>query len=110
MSDPIPETVTEFFALDAQHDPEAVLALFAEDAVVVDEGQTMEGREAIRDWRKGAVSRYTYTTEIIGGEQLGPHHYLVRGRLTGDFPGGVVDLGWDFTLDDGRITRLVIAP
>jgi hypothetical protein len=110
VSDPIPETVTKFFALDARHDHDAILALFAEDAVVVDERQTMEGRDAIRAWREGAVSKYTYTTEIVGGEQPAPDRYLVRGRLTGDFPGGVVDLGWDFTLKDGRITRLVIAP
>jgi hypothetical protein len=110
MSDPIPETVTTFFALDARRDHDAILALFADDAVVVDERQTMNGHDAIRAWREGPVSKYSYTTEIVGGEQLTPDRYLVRGRLTGDFPGGTVDLGWDFTLEDGRITRLVIAP
>jgi hypothetical protein len=110
MFDPIPETVTTFFAVDARRDHDAILALFADDAVVVDERQTMNGHDAIRAWREGPVSKYSYTTEIVGGEQLTPDRYLVRGRLTGDFPGGTVDLGWDFTLEDGRITRLVIAP
>jgi ketosteroid isomerase-like protein len=104
------ETVNEYFALDARKDHDAILALFADDAVVVDEGRTMEGRDAIRSWRQGAVSRYSYTTEIVGAEQLAADRVLVRGRITGDFPGGTADLGWDFTLDAQRITRLVIAP
>jgi hypothetical protein len=110
MSDPMPETVATFFALDARHDHVAIVALFADDAVVVDERQKIEGRDAIRAWREGPVSKYSYTTEVLGGEQRTPSRYLVRGRLTGDFPGGVVDLGWDFTLEDGLIARLVIAP
>ena len=36
--------------------------------------------------------------------------YRVDGRVTGDFPGGVADLTWEFTLDGERIRRLVIAP
>src|SRR6201982_400946 len=106
----LPEIVNEYFALDARRDHGAILGLFADDAVVVDEGQTMTGRDAIRSWREGAVSKYSYTTEIVGAEQLAPDRVLVRGRITGDFPGGTADLGWDFTLDEGRITQLVIAP
>src|ERR1700758_3593564 len=106
----MPETVNQYFALDARHDHGAILALFADDAVVVDESRTMRGREAIRSWREGAVSKYSYTTEIFGAEQLAADRVLVRGRITGDFPGGTADLGWDFTLDEERITRLVISP
>jgi ketosteroid isomerase-like protein len=106
----VPATVNQYFALDARRDHGAILALFADDAVVVDEGRTMRGRDAIRSWREGAVSRYSYTTEIVGAEQLAPDRVLVRGRITGDFPGGTADLGWDFTLDEERITQLVIAP
>ena len=106
----MPGTVNEYFALDARRDHGAILALFADDAVVVDEGETMTGRDAIRSWREGAVSKYSYTTEIVGSEQLAPDRVLVRGRITGNFPGGTADLGWDFTLDEERITRLIIAP
>jgi hypothetical protein len=31
-------------------------------------------------------------------------------RLEGDFPGGVVELRYRFTLVDGLVTELVIAP
>ena len=49
----MPETVNQYFALDARRDHDAILALFADDAVVIDEGETMTGRDAIRSWREG---------------------------------------------------------
>ena len=55
------------------------------------------------------VSKYTYTTEIASAEALGPDHYVVTGRLTGNFPGGTADLNWDFTIAGQHITRLIIA-
>jgi ketosteroid isomerase-like protein len=110
MYDQIPDTISRYFELDPQRDLEEMLALFAEDATVTDEGETMHGRDAIRAWREGTASKYTYTTERTGTETLGPNRYLVLARLTGDFPGGTVDLRWDFTVEDGRIKNLVIAP
>jgi hypothetical protein len=35
---------------------------------------------------------------------------VVTARLTGNFPGGTVELKWDFTVADGRIRRLTVAP
>ncbi len=37
-------------------------------------------------------------------------HYDARHHLEGNFPGGVVDLHFRFTLRDGQIARLVIEP
>jgi ketosteroid isomerase-like protein len=110
MSDQIPVIISRYFELDRQRDLEEVLALFADDATITDEGRTMQGRNAIRAWRQGTASKYTYTTELTGTETVAPNRHLVLGRLTGDFPGGTVDLRWDFTIEDGRIKNLVIAP
>ena len=35
---------------------------------------------------------------------------MAANRLEGDFPGGVVDLDYRFTVDGDRIAELVIAP
>ena len=109
MSAVIPEVVSRYFQFDADHDLDAIVALFANDATVVDEGQTRHGTTEIHAWRTGAASKYTYTTEVTGTEALGEDRYLVAGRLTGNFPGATADLKWDFTVVDQRITRLVIA-
>ena len=106
----LPGPVRRYFELDAERDTDSIVGLFTSDATVVDERETHQGTSAIRAWQLGAASKYTYSTAVLGAEELDPDHYVVRGRLTGNFPGGVVDLKWDFTVDGPRITRLVIAP
>jgi hypothetical protein len=41
---------------------------------------------------------------------IGPDRYVVTARLRGNFPGGIADLKWDFTIADGLISELLIAP
>ena len=110
MSATIPEAISRYFEFDAQRDIDSIVALFADNATVVDEGEAREGSDAIRAWQVGPASKYEYTTEVSGTESLGADRYLVTGRLTGNFPGGTGDLKWDFTIAGDRITRLVIAP
>ena len=105
-----PSVVSRYFELDAERDIDSIVGLFAEDATVVDEGETHNGRMEIHAWQAGPASRYTYATEVLGSEPIGADRYIVTGRLTGDFPGGTADLKWDFTVAGGRIARLVIAP
>jgi ketosteroid isomerase-like protein len=102
--------ISRYFELDADRDDEAIVALFADDATVIDEGEARRGLEQIRAWRAGPVRKYTYTTELFSSETVASDRYLVTGRLTGNFPGGVVDLTWDITIADGLIKQLVIAP
>lgn len=108
--DNVPEIVKRYFELDAERDIEGIVALFMDDATVVDEGEARNGLEPIRGWRTGAASEYEYTTTITGSEALGNEQYRVTARLEGNFPGGTVDLNHDFTVADDRIRRLEIAP
>jgi hypothetical protein len=43
-------------------------------------------------------------------EATGSDTWLVRNRLDGNFPGGTVDLRYEFTLHRDHISRLSIAP
>ena len=104
------DLISRYFALDAHRDTEGIVALFADDAIVVDEGKTYRGTTEIRAWQLGPASKYVYTTEVLNVEGSEPDRYLATGRLSGNFPGGTVDLRWDFTLADDQIKRLVIAP
>ena len=110
MSTELPDVVSHYFERDADRDIESIVGLFAENAIVIDEGEERHGTREIRAWQTGAASKYTYTTEITGSQALGADRYLVTGRLTGDFPGGTADLNWDFTVAEQHITRLAIAP
>jgi uncharacterized protein (TIGR02246 family) len=44
----LPDVVREYFEADKSSNPDAIAQCFAEDAVVIDEGNTYTGREAIR--------------------------------------------------------------
>jgi len=110
MSTKLPDVVTHYFQCDAERDIDSIVSLFADDATVLDEGEPRHGTTEIRAWQTGAASKYTYTTEITSAQALAPDRYLVTGRLKGNFPGGVADLKWDFTIAGHRITHLVIAP
>jgi ketosteroid isomerase-like protein len=105
-----PEVVREYFERDADRDVDAIVALFTADAVVVDEGETRRGTGQILAWQTGPASKYTYTTDVLGGEPSAADRHVVQGRLTGNFPGGTAELSWDFTIRSGRISRLTIAP
>jgi hypothetical protein len=110
MSTKVPDVVSRYFELDADRDIDSIVSLFADDATVIDEREEHHGTAEIRAWQTGAASKYTYTTEITSTEAVGPDHYRVNGRLTGNFHGGTADLNWDFTIAGQHITRLVIAP
>ena len=106
----VPDVIRRYFELDASRAIDPIVNLFSDDATVVDEGQTRNGKSEIRDWQTGAASKYTCTTEVLATEMVDPHRYVVAARLTGDFPGGIAELKWDFKLAGDQIDRLIIAP
>lgn len=107
--DALPDTVKTFMtALDARETDRA-LATLTPDAVVTDEGHDYTGHDDIGSWVSTAASEYTYTTEITGATMTDTT-FDVAQHLEGDFPGGVADLHYRFTLDGDLISRLVIEP
>jgi SnoaL-like domain len=106
----IPQAVRRYFALDADHAVEELVALFTNDAVVIDEGRRREGTDAIRSWRTEVADRYEYRTTILDAPAAEGANYRVRARLDGNFPGGTVELNYDFVTDGERIKYLKIAP
>jgi hypothetical protein len=106
----IPPIIEKFQAAHDRHDIDVALASFANDAVVLDEDQTWAGTDRIRQWLTKTSTEYTYTRTLLGVEPTGPSAWVVRNRLKGNFPGNVVDLRYEFTLDGDHISALTIAP
>lgn len=108
----LPPVISEYLAASDRGDAEAIVRCFAEDAVVVDEGQQWRGTAAIRRWRDTVATAYQYTAQVTGaearGEADGAERHDVHVHLDGNFPGGQVDLTDRFALRDGRIARLEI--
>jgi hypothetical protein len=82
---------------------------FTEDAVLKDEGQTYNGRAAIKEWKARASEKYQYTSEPLTLDQK-DRKVIVTSRLTGNFPGSSVNLRFFFELDREKIRSLEIIP
>lgn len=108
--DDLPTAITTYLPAHQVHDTTTAIGVFAEDAVVTDEGRTHQGRDQIRGWLDKTAGEYTFTTTFVGASQNGEAGWDVVQHLEGDFPGGSVDLHYRFVLDGGRIARLVIEP
>lgn len=105
----LPEVIATYFAADKNGDAERIAHCFTDDAVVIDEGNRYEGRDAIRQWMANASTQYRYTVEPLAlSERDG--RTIVTGHLVGNFPGSPVDLRYCFTMDGDRIAELEIVP
>jgi ketosteroid isomerase-like protein len=108
--DALPETITRYLKAHHARDTATAVAAFTGDATVVDDGRTYEGTAAIERWLNRSAGEFTYTIELTGAQRTGATHYVATHHLEGDFPGGTVDLRYQFTLRDDLVARLVIEP
>src|SRR5262249_10221035 len=112
MSDQIavPEVIRQYFSAQDRGESDAAVSAFAPESRVFDDGQEYLGHAAIHDWLARASTQFTYTRTFIEAVAEQPDVWLVRNRLEGNFPGGVVDLDYRFRLVGGLIADLVIQP
>ncbi len=108
MTHPLPSSITQYFAGKNIGDFETALSGFAPDAVVADESHSHQGRGAIGAWMQDTHRRYRDMAEILSATVTEPIT-TVSARISGNFPGSPITLGFSFTLQDDRITRLEIA-
>jgi len=106
----LPAAVRGFLADQAGDDHAATLAHFTDDATVVDDGKSFAGRDAILGWLSREANEFTFTSTILSTEKHDDSRFTVTNHLEGDFPGGTVDLRFQFFLSGGRIASLTILP
>ena len=103
----LPEPLAAYFAAKNRHDIEGMLAPFAADAIVWDEGQERSGHPAIREWMVETTRKYRVTVEVTG-VAVDNDRTLVAALVSGNFPGSPATLHYAFTLEGGSIARLEI--
>ncbi|MGW0949001.1 nuclear transport factor 2 family protein [Streptomyces sp. NPDC002623] len=108
--DALPEVITRYLKAHHAHDTAAAITAFADDATVIDDGNTYRGIAAIERWLGRSATEFTYTIHLTGVQQTDTAHYTATHHLEGDFPGGAVDLRFQFTLRDDLIEQLAIRP
>ena len=106
----VPQAIAAYQAAHDQRDVVTALRQFAPDATVIDDGHSYDGIVGVETFLRSAASEYTFTRTLVAAEEVNPDHWLVTNHLAGDFPGGEVDLNYEFRLAGGLITQLTIAP
>ncbi len=98
-----------YFASENAHDTTALDRCFAADAIVRDEGKTIEGLAAIKAWRIETGKKYNHKVEPLAmSERDGK--FIVTGKVSGDFPGSPINLDHIFEIECDRIVSLEIRP
>ena len=103
----LPTPIAVYIAAENRGDAEALAQCFAEDAVVRDEGKTIEGLAAIKQWKAETKKKYQHTIEPLTSTQQ-DDKIIVTNRLTGNFPGSPIELEFVFTLEGDKIASLEI--
>jgi hypothetical protein len=103
----LPAPIATYIAVANRGDTKALAECFAENAVVRDEGQTITGLIAIKQWMAETKRKYQHTIEPIALAEE-ESKTIVTNRLAGNFPGSPIELEFVFTLDADRITSLEI--
>ena len=103
----LPKPIANYVAAENGGDPEALAGCFAEGAVVRDEGKTIEGLVAIKQWTAETREKYQHTIEPLASVRKGDK-VIVTNRLTGNFPGSPIELEFVFELAGDRIAALEI--
>ena len=101
----LPKPIAAYFV--AESDLEALAQCFADDAVVQDEGRTIKGLTAIKEWKAETKKKYEYTLEPLASVQK-DGKTVVTTRVAGKFPGSPIDLHFVFSLEADKITSLEI--
>jgi len=103
----LPIPIANYVDAENSGDTKALAQCFAENAVVRDEGQTIEGLAAIKQWKAETKKKYQHTIEPLAVAQK-DSKIIVTNRLTGNFPGSPIELEFVFTLDRDKIVSLEI--
>jgi hypothetical protein len=107
MSLVLSKPVAAYFAAANRDDAEALVQCFVDHAVVKDEGGTIEGHAAIKQWHLETKNKYHYTVESI--EAVERHgKTVVLGKVSGNFPNSPVNLEHIFGLEGEKIVSLEI--
>ena len=103
----LPPPIDLYFSSENAHDRTVLDQCFTANAIVRDEGKTIEGLAAIKAWRIETGKKYNHTVEPLAmSERDGK--VIVTGKVSGDFPGSPVNLDHIFEIEGDRIASLEI--
>lgn len=107
MSPELPPSIAAYVAANARLDVDGMLAPFAADAVLRDNGAVFRGCAEIRSFLEEAVAgpKAIFTPDTVRREE---DRVVVEGPTHGDFKGSPIRFTYRFTLENETIKALEI--
>ena len=107
MSVRLPTAIELYFAAENSGDVGALDTCLSAGATVLDEGRTYAGLAEIKRWKAETKKKYGHTIEPLHAEER-DGRTVVKGKVSGNFPGSPVTLAFSFALADDKIASLEI--
>lgn len=103
----LPSPISAYFEANARLDADAMLAPFAAEAIVRDEGNIHRGNAEIGAWiRQASIATSAVATPTTS--HCADDVHLVTAEVSGAFAGSPIELPLRFRLRDGQIAELEI--
>ncbi|GGG68068.1 nuclear transport factor 2 family protein [Paenibacillus radicis (ex Gao et al. 2016)] len=103
-----PEAIANFVSASNAHQTDAMLAAFADDAVLTDDDRIFEGKAAIRKWSDDEYIGSRVSLTILDFSLEGEEASL-RVEINGDYPNGPYIFNFSFRLENDHIKSLFIS-
>lgn len=103
----LPRIINDYVDASNAHDVKSVVACFAENAVVRDEGETLHARKAIEDWITRTIEKYKFQFKPATFREDNAE-VVVAIEVSGTFDGSPITLDYHFTIEGDRILSLRI--
>ena len=103
----LPPLIRSYISASNAHDVDAIVACFANDAVVRDENAIQQGKAEIRRWAKETIEKYKFQFKPLSADERDTKTILSV-EVSGSFPGSPITLDYHFTVANGKIQSVII--
>ncbi|KXH84992.1 hypothetical protein [Chryseobacterium kwangjuense] len=101
----LPDIISKLVKAQTEFDSQAYADCFTENAVVLDEGKTHNGKKEIENWIDKANNEFKTVMKPL---EYNENENILSAEISGTFPGSPVFLKYHFELTDGYIQSLKI--
>jgi ketosteroid isomerase-like protein len=103
----LPPLIRHYINASNAHDVKAILACFADDAVVRDENKTHRGKIHIGHWATTTIEKYKFQFKPLSCQER-DKATIVSVEVSGTFPGSPISLDYHFIIANDKIASLTI--
>jgi ketosteroid isomerase-like protein len=103
----LPPVIQNYVEVSNRHDVKSILACFADNALVHDEGKDFRGKKMIEDWIVKTIDKYKFHFDPVTVREDGAE-IVVAIEVSGTFPGSPVTPDYHFVIENDNILSLTI--